>query len=177
MSSCRNRRGQFTQCRVGGAARGRGRRVVDSWLLKEGRDYVETVKGVPIYHDWEFKQYIIAIDPSDSGTWDYATTKRRARTLARKAGSSRAPKGHAARYTTSEIPAAWARGEVASAGALTTDGKTLYSYQLPIGVTKRGKKIAYRYQSPDHFQSMTTSKHVGYALRYADEIKNPPRRK
>lgn len=92
MSSCRNRRGQFTRCRVGGAARGRGRRAVDRWLLKEGRDYVETVKGIPIYLDWEFDQYIIAVDPSDNTTWDFATTKRRARTLARemarKAGSS-----------------------------------------------------------------------------------------
>ena len=62
-----------------------GRRAahMDSWLRKEGRDHVETVNGVPIYHDWEHDQYIVAIDPSKQSTWEYARTKRDARKMAK----------------------------------------------------------------------------------------------
>ena len=42
-------------------------------------------------------------------------------------------------------------------------------------MTRKGRKIAYRYQSPDHFKSRTTSTHVAYAMRHADETKSPPR--
>jgi hypothetical protein len=51
-----------------------------------------------------------------------------------------------------------------------TDGVTLYSYDLVIGTTMPdGSKILYDYTSTGTFISLTTSKHVNTAARYADE--------
>jgi hypothetical protein len=70
-------------------ARGRRAAYPDSWLQKDHVDPVETVNNVPIYHDWEAKQYIVAFDPARSATWEYANTKRDAKKIARQGQRSR----------------------------------------------------------------------------------------
>lgn len=59
-------------------------------------------------------------------------------------------------------------------GKMKTDGETIWSYNLIIGKTIEGKKIAYQYQAcVNTFVSPTTSQHVGLAMRYAEEIVIP----
>ena len=62
-----------------------------------------------------------------------------------------------------DVVNAWVRGRVAAAGNLSTNGNEIYSYQLQIGETREGKKVAFDYTSAGlrEFYSMTTSKHVG----------------
>jgi hypothetical protein len=57
-------------------------------------------------------------------------------------------------------------------GNLHTDGKDLYSYSLKIGYTDMWQKFALNYAG-NNFVSMTTSKHVGLAKRYADKVIEP----
>jgi len=69
----------------------------------------------------------------------------------------------------------WRDGLAASnsTGNFSTDGNTLYSYSLLIGETDDdGNKIVRDYSANTNygFQSMTTSKHVGYGRRYADMV-------
>lgn len=72
------------------------------------------------------------------------------------------------------VPAAWARGKRLARGNLSTDGRELYSYNLRIGYTdSEGTKVAIKHTAPDHFVSMTTSKHVGGACQYADKVVSP----
>lgn len=56
-----------------------------------------------------------------------------------------------------------------------TDGRNLYSYKMPIGITTDdGRKILYNYTvSADNFISTTTSRHVNLATFYADEKIKP----
>jgi hypothetical protein len=63
MSSCRNTRGQFTQCRVGGAARGRGRRAKKpktvKITVKRGSQHDDN-QAIAIFHEereWKGKRY------------------------------------------------------------------------------------------------------------------------
>ena len=59
-------------------------------------------------------------------------------------------------------------------GNLYTDGENLFSYNLKIGITVRGEKIALDYTAPaNSFRSMTTSNHVGKAKRHADTVMHP----
>ena len=79
------------------------------------------------------------------------------------------------RTTTREVGYYWAEGTpAANNGAqFWTDGQKLYSYRLCVGDTSsNGKKILKDYSaSGKHgFQSMTTSKHIGYARVHADII-------
>ena len=54
---------------------------------------------------------------------------------------------------------------------LTTDGKSLFSYNLCIGKTIDGQKVVFDFTAPaGHMVSSTTSTHVGYARRYADQV-------
>jgi len=72
----------------------------------------------------------------------------------------------------------WRHNEAASnhGGQFWTDGQRLYSYALLIGDTVdnngRGVKVLRDYSASGRhgFQSMTTSKHVGYARQHADVI-------
>jgi len=71
------------------------------------------------------------------------------------------------RVNNPDVASYWRCGEPASnsTGAFWTDGDKIYSYRLCIGTTgPGGEKIARLYRSGTKygFQSMTTSKHVGY---------------
>jgi hypothetical protein len=71
---------------------------------------------------------------------------------------------------------AWSQGAAAHSNNsnLTTDGKSLWSYALKIGVTVDGTKIAGDFTSPGgHFASVTTSCHVGGAKTVADDVWHP----
>ena len=56
-----------------------------------------------------------------------------------------------------------------------TDGKTLFSYNLVIGITSNANyKIAYNYtKESDNFISQTTTQHVRYAKDSADHFLHP----
>ena len=76
---------------------------------------------------------------------------------------------------TNELVAkAWSNNLIASTQNLRTDGSNLYSYNLLIGYTENGKKIAVNHTAAGgSFYSMTTSKHVSYAKRVSDVIETP----
>ena len=82
--------------------------------------------------------------------------------------------------TKKQVALAWYNGTKAKTGknsrgdiTFHTDGEKLWSYDLLIGYTEEGKKIVLDYTSPDNFQSMTTSNHVGCARRWAHEVVSP----
>jgi len=81
--------------------------------------------------------------------------------------------------TTRDVPSFWAEGLAAAnhGGQYWTDGLRLYSYHLQIGDTVEGAnarpvKVLRDYSANGRhgFQSMTTSKHVGYARVHADLV-------
>ena len=79
------------------------------------------------------------------------------------------------KVSTSEVAQYWKCNEPAcnSGAQFWTDGTKLYSYRLCIGDTStEGVKILRDYSAKGYrgFQSVTTSKHVGYARDYADII-------
>jgi len=81
--------------------------------------------------------------------------------------------------TNEDVVRAWKRGDKISIDSmsLTTDGKNLYSYNLLIGKTILGKKMAIDYtKTGGKYHSQMTSNHVGLAKRYANKIVNPPKR-
>jgi hypothetical protein len=66
---------------------------------------------------------------------------------------------------------AFSRGERARAGALRTDGRSLWSYDLKIAEKTLAGVVVADYTSPGGaFRSQTTSKHVSLAKRVADTI-------
>lgn len=71
----------------------------------------------------------------------------------------------------------WTKGKAAksSNGALSTDGRDLFSYNLRIGYrSPAGVCIVADYTSPGGgFHSSTTSCHVGKARSVADHIMHP----
>jgi hypothetical protein len=71
----------------------------------------------------------------------------------------------------------WSKSEEARSHnrQLWTDGSNLFSYNLRIGATtNEGVKIVFDFTMPaGHFQSMTTSQHVGLSKRYADTVMSP----
>jgi hypothetical protein len=69
---------------------------------------------------------------------------------------------------------AFSRGERAAAGALRTDGRSLYSYDLKIAENTVGGIVVANFTSPGgRFVSMTTSRHVGLAMDVADTVMLP----
>ena len=73
----------------------------------------------------------------------------------------------------------WRKGLPAKNGSggdytFHTDGESLWSYKLLIGVTEGGRKVLFRYRAPRNFISLTTSRHVGQAEGYADDIREVP---
>ena len=82
--------------------------------------------------------------------------------------------------TNQEVTQNWINGKIGESLHMSTDGKSIFSYQMKIGEThiiKEGgfltkKKIGLNVQSP-FFYSKTTSKHVGLVKRYADAMINP----
>ena len=90
--------------------------------------------------------------------------------------------------TKKQVAKAWQSGHVATTpnGSFSTDGETLWSYQLKIGYTLKEwvgehtifarfiTKIVLDYTSPTgNFKSSTTSTHVGLAKQYADKVEVP----
>ena len=75
-----------------------------------------------------------------------------------------------------QVAEAWKNGRPLKAwnGKMKTDGMTIWSYNLIIGKTIEGKKVAYQYQaSVNTFVSPTTSQHVGLTMQHADTIVIP----
>ena len=71
-----------------------------------------------------------------------------------------------------EVVNNWAQGNEGFTRSLRTDGSSLYSYNLRIGITGPDReKIVFDFSSPGgNFMSSTTSTHVGLARRHADTI-------
>jgi len=71
-----------------------------------------------------------------------------------------------------DVARSWSQGQPAKAGNFWTDGEKLFSYNLVVGETRKGKKILFDYMSGGShgFVSMTTSHHVGAARQFADVI-------
>ncbi len=76
--------------------------------------------------------------------------------------------------TNNEVAGYWARGQRASnsGGTFSTDGNSLFSYNLEIGYTENGKKILKDYTAGTALgmRSQTTSCHVGKSRMSADMI-------
>mgnify|MGYP003153187867 FL=1 len=81
------------------------------------------------------------------------------------------------RFRNDSVLAMWKKGKKASShtGALCTNGRDLFSYNLRIGYRSRsGQTILGDFTSPGgDFRSMTTSCHVGKARVIADHIMHP----
>ncbi len=78
------------------------------------------------------------------------------------------------RHTVRDIPREFANGRRAHAGNLSTDGRSLWSYDLKIAQkTPEGIVVGDFTSQGGDYHSMTTSKHVGYAKRIADTIMLP----
>lgn len=65
------------------------------------------------------------------------------------------------------VARAWVRGSNAKTKNLSTDGESLWSYKLLIAKRTPYGMNVYDYTASGQFVSMTTSKHVGLALRAA----------
>lgn len=66
------------------------------------------------------------------------------------------------------VARAWVRGSTAKTKNLSTDGESLWSYNLLIAKRTPYGMSVYDYTAASgNFVSMTTSKHVGLALRTA----------
>ena len=77
-------------------------------------------------------------------------------------------------HTVRDIPRAFSNGRRAHAGNLSTDGRSLWSYDLKIAQkTPEGIVVGDFTSQGGEYHSMTTSKHVGYAKRIADTIMLP----
>ena len=79
-------------------------------------------------------------------------------------------------YTNSDVITEWWRNRSANNPnrSLTTDGSSLFSYELEIGYTDRkGRKVVVNHKAPNNFRSKTTSKHVSAASRRADLTVEP----
>lgn len=83
------------------------------------------------------------------------------------------------RGTNREVIQSWLMYESMSpnSGRLSTDGKTLWSYDLPIGISNAipngkplGKYIGNYSARGDGFHSHTTSEHVGLAITIMEEM-------
>ena len=73
-----------------------------------------------------------------------------------------------------DVVRCWKRGNRGQNKNLTTDGINLYSYNLKIGYTENGKKIAIDHTAGGgSFYSSTTSRHVSYAKKFSDVIETP----
>ena len=75
-----------------------------------------------------------------------------------------------------DVAQAWAHGRACAAGHLKTDGYSVWSYYLRIGVTlRKGDEtcsVVLGYRGTDKV-SQTTSCHVGRVARYADKLIPP----
>lgn len=65
------------------------------------------------------------------------------------------------------VARAWVSGSAAKTKHMSTDGESLWSYNLLIAKRSPYGKNVYDYTASGEFVSVTTSKHVGLALRAA----------
>jgi len=72
-----------------------------------------------------------------------------------------------------DVAGLWRAGQVGSGNNMMTDGRTIWSYALVIGVTEEGRKVAFDYRGKNSY-SVTTSRHVCRTEEVADEIRPPP---
>lgn len=70
------------------------------------------------------------------------------------------------------VAKAWSAGRRLTGSSLFTDGKSVYSFRLLIGITEGKKKIAYDYRTR---VSGSTSRHCGVVIRAADKVVQPPK--
>jgi hypothetical protein len=66
-----------------------------------------------------------------------------------------------------DVVMSWLNGERAQINNLRSDGNSLFSYNLKIGERDPYSVRVYDYTASGSFISVTTSKHVGLALRLA----------
>ena len=64
-----------------------------------------------------------------------------------------------------EVAKFWSEGRAGRSGNMSTDGKDIWSYSMLIGETVNGERIVYRRR-----RSVTTTKHINLAARYADKV-------
>ena len=75
---------------------------------------------------------------------------------------------------TKDVMMAWKTGHGRYGGYLSTNGKELYSHLRKIGYTKKGLKIVIDYTKDGGcFISISVSRHVNLAKKYADKIISP----
>ena len=79
-----------------------------------------------------------------------------------------------AKSNNTQVVRAWTAGQSASAGNLSTDGISLWSYRLKIGHNTGSSAVLADFTAGGGaFHSQTTSCHVGLARRVADVIMPP----
>ena len=92
--------------------------------------------------------------------------------------------------TNQQVVENWTQGKQGKSLHMSTDGKSLFSYEMKIGETWKidaskqernirdvmkhqlHQKVGLNVQTP-YFYSRTTSKHVGIVRRYADKMIDP----
>jgi hypothetical protein len=67
-----------------------------------------------------------------------------------------------------EVAKFWSKGHAAASGNMSTDGVSIWSYAMLIGEVVNGERVVYR-----RSRSVTTTKHINLAARYADKVINP----
>jgi hypothetical protein len=67
-----------------------------------------------------------------------------------------------------EVVKLWSKGRAGRSGNMSTDGKAIWSYAMLIGELVNGERVVYR-----RSRSVTTSKHINLAARYADKVIAP----
>lgn len=59
----------------------------------------------------------------------------------------------------------WSKGLAGRSGNMSTDGISIWSYAMLIGEVVNGERVVYR-----RSRSVTTTKHINLAARYADKV-------
>lgn len=70
--------------------------------------------------------------------------------------------------TNIQVAKFWSEGRAAASGNMSTDGRSIWSYAMLIGEVVNGERVIYRRR-----RSVTTTKHINLAARYADKVINP----
>ena len=66
-----------------------------------------------------------------------------------------------------DVAKAWSEGRKAESGNMSTDGISIWSYAMLIGEVVNGERTVYR-----RSRSVTTSRHINLAARYAVKVIN-----
>ena len=68
-----------------------------------------------------------------------------------------------------EVANLWSKGRAGRSGTMSTDGVSIWSYGMLIGEVVNGERVVYR-----RSRSVTTTKHINLAARYADKVIDCP---